>query len=190
MNNYNNEEVLVVERLKLASNLAGFDHNLITSNIQTMYDLIIKHSFMMLRENAENNSDFKQIIPYAVAKLNDEFFLLKRTKKQAEKRLHDKLSLGIGGHINPIDNDDKINDVIANGLIRELSEEVNISELIQTKLIGFINDETTEVGKVHLGLLFEVELTNKSIEIKEQDHMEGEWKTLNEIYQSYEKLET
>jgi len=190
MDKFNGEEVLVIAREYIEEIINRFKFGLITSQNEILNNAINKHSFMLPREKAENDPAYKQIIPYAVIKFNDELFMLKRSKEQAEERLHNKLSLGIGGHINPVDYSDKKNNIIINGLLRELSEEVKIPHEFVTRFIGYINDDNTEVGRVHLGALFEIETQDKSIVIKENNMMVGSWETLGNLIKQVEYLET
>lgn len=78
-------------------------------------------------------------------------------------------------------------------LTRELNEEViihkgcNINDITP---IGFINDDTNDVGKVHLGILYHINLSNKLIEINEKDKMTGQWIKKSELRKYYEKMES
>ena len=78
----------------------------------------------------------------------ESYFLLQRTPKQTEARLHHKLSLGIGGHINPDTPD------LLDGLQKELEEEVDVAGDYDLTFVGILNDDTTDVGRVHLGAVY------------------------------------
>ncbi len=108
------------------------------------------------RPEMEVNESFRQLIPYVVFVCGDQVYSYQRMKGQGESRLHGKKSIGIGGHINPIDGTD--NPYMA-GLLRELNEEVSIaSKLKRHLMVGLINDESSAVGRVHLGILHIIEL--------------------------------
>src|SRR5262249_49916426 len=106
---------------------------------------------------------------------------------QSEQRLHNKLSVGIGGHINP---EPAPGDPIQNGLARELHEELHIPHGYESQMIGLINDDTTEVGSVHLGVLFEINSPTSSVSVRETRKMHGTWAPLSRVEESYEWLET
>lgn len=106
------------------------------------------------RNLAEKDFSRKQLIPYVLL-FNESDMVLCYQRQGAEKRLADKRSVGIGGHVNPSDADETLYDTLVRGLRREIQEEVGIgiasSDLI---LIGMINEDETEVGWCHLGVVF------------------------------------
>lgn len=111
------------------------------------------------REKAEKDESYKQVIPYAVIWRGREVFCYKRTKKGGENRLHEKWSVGVGGHINPADK--KAEDLVVEGLRRELAEEVGLPlDKVKYELKGFIYDNSDAVGRVHFGLVYFVHLAN------------------------------
>ena len=126
------------------------------------------------RPEAEGDPAYKQLIPYVTITNDGHFLLLERTKAQGEKRLHGMLSLGVGGHINPIDEGSDLEETIALALARELEEELWLHVESQPKLLGFINDNSNSVGSVHLGLhyLLPVETRPK---VRETDKMKALW---------------
>ncbi len=176
----------------------GLDRNLL-SDILTIQKGFIKdtnhYSFIkqslrgMDRPLAETDPSFKQIIPYLYIQHGDEFLLYVRTKKQTETRLHEKMSLGIGGHINPIDEVSK-EDIINEALKRELTEEIDIPIINAPSFMGFINDDLSEVGSVHLGLVFCAQAVSKSFNVIEKDKMRCEWVSKEFISTNYDKLES
>lgn len=135
------EQVLVVDRKALEAQL-GSDV-FITENIAAIRQFILDNHFFLAREKAEYDNTVKQIIPYVILQRGDAYFLLRRLKKQTEARLHDKLSLGVGGHINPTE--EMAEDPLEAGLRRELAEEVSITDITSLTCIGLIN-ETTRRG--------------------------------------------
>jgi len=143
----------------------------------------------MDRAQAETDPTYKQIIPYAVVRHFDSYFLLQRKNTQSEQRLHHKFSIGVGGHINP--SEVAIgNDVIEDGLSREINEELRIASGYHERLIGLINDDTTDVGRVHLGVLYEVDSLSFDVHVRETDKMHGTWALIERLRESYEALET
>ncbi len=99
---------------------------------------------------------------------DNDYFGLSRSTKQAEARLHHKLSLGIGGHINP-------GQSLLEGLQRELDEEVWIGTSYDMQFIGIVNDDSTDVGRVHLGTVYLLEAAGKEVRVKETEKMSGQW---------------
>jgi predicted NUDIX family phosphoesterase len=117
---------------------------------------IVQNGLFLRRSELEEDPSFKQIIPYAIISNKESFYLFKRTSKQTEKRLHNKFSLGVGGHMNPNDSTESKEQYLIDELKRELYEEVKLLNgcLIEDiEFIGFINDDTISVGRVHIGLL-------------------------------------
>lgn len=153
---------------------------------------LLKHGVFGMRSVLEEKPEYKQIIPYAVICCGEEVYLFHRTKKQTETRLHNLYSLGVGGHMNPFGN---VIDILylRHELEREMNEEVLVHDnckVLDIKPVGFINDDTNEVGKVHLGVLYEIELSNSDIEIKEKDKMSGTWIKRNDLRNYYPKMES
>ena len=110
------------------------------------------------RPEMEEDPSFKQLIPYVIFRHTDadgdvSVFQYCRGKSSGEKRLHRKKSVGIGGHISQEDANDVDADPYIEGMKRELEEEVRINTRHTFSLVGLINDDETEVGKVHLGIV-------------------------------------
>jgi predicted NUDIX family phosphoesterase len=131
---------------------------------------IRRHGFFVERRKAEQDSSWKQVIPYVVVAKGDSILLLERTGRQGEKRLHGKLSSGIGGHVNPVDTG---GDVLLEGLRRELSEELTIDGALDLRAAGFLNDDATDVGAVHFGLVALADARAAEVSIRETELMHG-----------------
>ena len=137
------------------------------------------------RGEMEEDPSFKQLIPYVIFRHVDDVGVVRlfhylRGKGQGEKRLHAKRSIGIGGHISSIDAAQS--NVYAEGMRRELEEEVHIQTSYTERCVGMLNDDETEVGKVHLGVvhIFDVELP--AVTPRESEIHEAEFKTLDELF--------
>ncbi|MFH1230827.1 MAG: hypothetical protein V1709_04955 [Planctomycetota bacterium] len=194
------EQILVVERNKLLEGkplLYGF-HN---QNLEELLENIYHFGYFIDRPDAENNPSLKQVIPYLLISHRNntanehKLFLVQRLATQTEKRLHNKYSIGIGGHINPVvtakSNPLPVEDVIKSGLERELHEELEVSTPYQYKLIGYLNDDTNSVGQVHLGLVFQVMVNDENgIEVAEKDLMIGKFVNIKEIEKYFPLLES
>ena len=144
-----------------------------------------KEGFFIERSYAETHPEYKQFIPYVAISKEEKILCLTRLNTQGEKRLHGKKSIGVGGHINPCDqpSSDEKNDIFQNACQRELHEELVLPKDVNLDLnpIGIINDDTTEVGAVHLGLVYTLKADDFDVAIRETSAMEGEFKTLGEL---------
>jgi predicted NUDIX family phosphoesterase len=176
------EQVMVVDREHVADYIE--ERGLITEHTEILLDTIYDRHFFIDRPTAEVSPQYKQIIPYVLIRRGDSWYLLQRTQKQTEARLHHKLSLGIGGHINP-DTPDLID-----GLQKELEEEVGVSGDYELTFIGILNDDTTEVGSVHLGAVFVLDVETGDVEVRETDKMSGRWVSREELAEVREQMET
>ncbi|SHP98251.1 Predicted phosphoesterase (MutT family) [Mycobacteroides abscessus subsp. abscessus] len=183
------EQVLVVARNDL-NHLFNKDYFFYNNGLDNFLNIINDKHLFINRDSAEVNEFYKQIIPYAFITNDNYCYILKRLSKQKEKRLHNKLSLGVGGHINPIHH--PVDSIIEEGLLRELNEELIVTneQIQKIKLVGIINDDNTEVGKLHLGIVYHIQVNNKDIEINEIDKMEGQWVHKSELGKYYNNMES
>lgn len=110
------------------------------------------------RASAEDDPSCKQLIPYVVLRRGGLYLRYRRGKKGGEARLHEKWSVGVGGHVNPVD-DDPYADIhpYERGFFRELWEEAGLllknSETAWETVVALINDESDAVGRVHFGVV-------------------------------------
>jgi predicted NUDIX family phosphoesterase len=171
---------------------------------------IVQNGLFLGRSELEEDPSYKQIIPYAIisnkepeplawldklrgVRQSQTFYLFRRTSEQTEKRLHNKFSLGVGGHMNPVDSMEPKEHYLIDELKRELYEEVELLNgcLIEDiEFIGFINDDTIPVGRVHIGLLYNLHVSNKEVYINETDKMTAEWIDKSNLAEFYEGMET
>ncbi|NCB74136.1 MAG: NUDIX domain-containing protein [Clostridia bacterium] len=180
------ENVLTVKRELIAEFIP--EKGITTENCDIMVDIILKNYEFLARPEAENDPSHKQIIPYVVLCRGEEVFATRRLKKGNEARLHGLLSVGIGGHINP-ETDGSGEDVLSRGMNRELEEEVYIESRGKMTPCGIINDDTTEVGSVHLGLFFTLEVTGE-VRVLETEKLEGFWIKRSDMPGLSETMET
>ena len=139
---------------------------------------IREKGFFVERRWAEHDSSLKQIIPYGVVTAPAGIFLVRRLAKGGEKRLHDRLSIGIGGHINPIDTEGSILDL---GAERELAEELHAAQPMKRTVVGFLNDDSNPVGSVHFGVVFRAESPTSDVRVRETDALEGSFVTADHL---------
>lgn len=154
---------------------------------------VVQNGLIRKRSELEEDPSFKQIIPYAIISNKESFFLFKRTSGQIEKRLHNKFSLGVGGHMNPGNSEELKEQYLINELKRELFEEVKLINgcLIEDiEFIGFINDDSIPVGSVHIGFLYNILVSNKDVVINETDKMTADWIDKPDLAEFYEGMET
>lgn len=152
------------------------------------------HFFEIRRGDAEEDPRFKQPIPYVVIRRDDEVFVYERLTGGGESRLHNKLSLGFGGHMNPMEGAASFSEVLKQNTDRELAEELYIREEDKQNIVtlGLINDDENDVGKVHIGILSALQLASAAqVEVKEKDQIAGRWMKLSELKEEnvYQRLE-
>ena len=180
------EQVLCVKREDIFPD--GAWHGFVSDGLEERQAVIREHHFFMARAKVEDDPNYQQIIPYVVFRQGDRYFLTHRLRASSEKRLRKQYSLGLGGHINP--GDLEAGDPIQDGLTREWEEEVIYDGSFETKLIGLLNDESSPVSKVHLGVVFLVDGDTPNIAIRETDKLAGELLTLDEMRIYYLGMES
>lgn len=188
----NTELTLAVPTIKIWDILEYKENGVINTIDSNIVRDILSFGIFKPRYILEEDSSYKQIIPYAVICCNDEVYLFHRTKKQTEVRLHNLFSLGVGGHMNPFGVNLDVS-YMRHELEREMNEEVIVNSDCSIESIvpvGFINDDTNEVGKVHLGILYNLNISNKLIEINEKDKMTGLWVRKSELKDYYAQMES
>lgn len=179
------EQVLVTDRKALEAKLGTAVF--VTLGLEELKSYLLAHHFFLPRQQAEYDATVRQIIPYVILRRQGSYFLLRRLKKQTEQRLHQKLSLGVGGHINPTE--EAAADPILAGLHRELAEEVDVPSVRSLTCVGLINETTGGVSDYHTGLVYLME-TDGAVTVRETEKMTGSWATPQELQAVYEDLET
>jgi predicted NUDIX family phosphoesterase len=139
------------------------------------------------RPIAEQAAAFTQLIPYVVVRDAERVFLMERTTAGGDARLHGKASIGVGGHLNPVDEGA---DPLADGLRREWSEELEADWKPEFRLVGLLNDDGNPVGAVHLGVVFTVEADGRDVSVREHDKLVGRWASVEEVREAWDRLET
>jgi predicted NUDIX family phosphoesterase len=185
------EKVLVVRR-SLFDQLGSFQG--FSADAQRYLDVFLKreNNFFEPRSTAENDPSLKQIIPYAVFTHGGRILRYVRGGKSGEKRLVARASIGIGGHINDADeglfafNEDAYRVAVE----REITEELRLEGGFTDRVVGLINDDATEVGRVHLGVVHLVELESDVVKPGEAAITRLEFVSLDVLRAERENLET
>jgi predicted NUDIX family phosphoesterase len=136
------------------------------------------------RHEVEEDPQWKQIIPYLALFDGERLFLMRRTTAGGDARLHERYSIGIGGHVNPGDGGP------LGGLRREWSEELEADFMPEFHPLGVLNDDDDPVGAVHLGLVFTADAAGRPVAIRETHKLEGHFTTLDEVASVADRLET
>lgn len=182
------EQVLVLPRANVPG---GCDFNGIReADAAAMEELrmaVVTHGRFMDRAMAEESPDWKQLIPYVVVRDGDKVFLMERTDAGGDLRLHRKATIGVGGHINPVDEGD---DLLNAGLRREWGEELVAGWEPDFRLIGLLNDDSNPVGSVHLGIVFEVQADGRPVAVRETDKLTGRFVAPAEVLAAWDRMET
>ena len=188
---YEDESVLVIKR-ELFDEIGTFQG--ISTEIDKYLPAFLNPSnnFFIHRELAEDDPTHKQIIPYAIFKHGDKFLRYLRGKKSGEQRLASKYSIGIGGHINQDDFDSSSleKDTYLTGIEREINEELIINCDYNNLPIALINDDSNDVGKVHLGVVHLFDLENDQVVAGEANIENLEFLTSEELLRDKDNLES
>ena len=175
------EQILVVNRKELFNNEENHFYGFIEKNDDKTKEIIntFESYEVKRRGDMEEDPSFKQLIGYVLLKdINtNEVLVYKRLVGGGEARLHGKASVGIGGHMNEIE-EETIFEMLKINAARELNEEVGVSEeeaLENLQFIGLINDDETEVGQVHIGVVYECKVDKNNVEVKEDDTLVIKW---------------
>lgn len=185
------ENVLVVRRA-LFDELGSF-HGLCFSPEKYLRALLSRgNNFFMPRAAAENDPAYKQIIPYALIVHGRTVLYYVRGKKAGEQRLVAKGSIGIGGHLNDTDESFFAQDEAAYraGVEREVAEEIIIDSPFRDHIVALLNDDTTEVGRVHLGIVHVLQLEAPKVEKREAMITNLAFLTEDELRARREQLES
>jgi len=188
---YPGENVLVIRR-NLFEQLGSFQG--LNFGPENYLNLLLSrgNNFFFPRAQAENDPAYKQIIPYVLLAFQDRVLHYVRGKKAGEQRLVAKGSIGIGGHMNESDESLFAWDEQAYraGVEREVNEEIKIDTQFQDRIVALLNDDTTEVGRVHLGIVHVFRLAQQKVEKREAMITNLAFLTKAELLNRRESLET
>jgi predicted NUDIX family phosphoesterase len=149
-------------------------------------------NFFIPRPEAESNPDYKQIIPYALIVFQNTVLHYVRGKKAGEQRLIAKGSIGVGGHMNETDESLFAMDEQAYraGVEREVNEEIKIDTSFEDEIVALLNDDSTEVGRVHLGIVHVFKLKEPKVQKREAMITGLTFLTKEELLARRETMET
>ncbi|PYI84085.1 MAG: hypothetical protein DMF09_09300 [Verrucomicrobia bacterium] len=188
---YSAENVLVIRR-SLFDQLGSFQGLNFEPHKYLGPFLSRGNNFFLPRPEAETNPAFKQIIPYALVAFEGKLVYYVRGKKAGEQRLVAKGSIGIGGHMNETDEslfawDEEAYRV---GVEREVNEEIKIDSPFEDRIVAVLNDDTTEVGRVHLGIIHVFKLAEPKVQKREAMITELTFLPREELLARRETMET
>ncbi|MEB5792336.1 NUDIX domain-containing protein [Staphylococcus hominis] len=180
------EQIIVVSREILFDNEKNAFNGFLSKNDVQGEEIFntFKNYEVKRRGDMEEDPSYKQLISYCLLENeNDEILVYQRLSGGGEERLHGQSSVGVGGHMNNVVGADSINEVLRVNAQRELNEEVGLSEDRSQNMeyIGFINDDTNAVGKVHIGVVFKIKVKSNDVEVRETDTLKINWVSQDEI---------
>jgi predicted NUDIX family phosphoesterase len=149
-----------------------------------LLEAISAHGTYRRRGDAEDDPSWKQVIPYLALRDGGDIFLMRRTRAGGDVRLHDRYSIGVGGHVNPQDGG------VLGGLGREWAEEMAANFEPDFQPVGLLNDDDNAVGAVHLGLVFSADAKGRPVEVRETEKLEGNFVPLADVGDVVDLLET
>ena len=176
------EQVFVVPRSAVLDD-AGW-YGLRTDDLDAFVAALERDGRYEPRAEMERDPSFKQVIPYLVLRDGERLFLMQRTTAGGDPRLHGRYSIGVGGHLNPGDGG------VLGGLRREWAEELVADFVPEFRLVGLLNDDTTEVGSVHLGAVYVADAAGRPVAIRETDKLTGSFVGPDDVAAVADRLET
>ena len=185
------ENILVIRR-SLFDELGSFQGLNFEAEKYLKAILLRGNNFFIPRPEAETNPAYKQIIPYALIAFEKTVLHYVRGKKAGEQRLVAKGSVGIGGHMNEADESLFAMDEEAYraGVEREVNEEIKIDTPFEDRIVALLNDDSTEVGRVHLGIVHIFKLKEPKVQKREAMITGLTFLTKEELMTRRESLET
>ena len=188
------EQVLVIER-KVVERVGMF-HGLMFDVDRYLREIFVPCvPRFKNRSQVEKNPDYKQLIPYVIMSYDGKYLSYIRGKRAGETRLLGLRSIGIGGHINPIDADNSslfaylYKNYLA-AVDREVAEEVSVETSHTNHIVALLNDESNEVGSVHLGIVHYWALDAPNVNKREQMITHMDFMTSAELQGVKDTLET
>jgi predicted NUDIX family phosphoesterase len=176
------ERVYVVPRAAVVD-AAGW-YGVRTDDLEALVAALERYGRYAPRDEMERDPSHKQVIPYLVLRDGPRYLLMQRTAAGADARLHHRYSIGVGGHLNPGDGG------LLGGLRREWAEELVADFVPDFRLVGLLNDDTTAVGRVHLGAVYVADAAGRPVAIREVDKLSGRFVEASDVAAVSDGLET
>jgi predicted NUDIX family phosphoesterase len=176
------ERVLVVPRASIVPEPGWLGVR--REGVEAALEAVARDGRFVDRVAAEQDPAHKQVIPYLVLRDGPRWFLMRRTRAGGDARLHDRWSIGVGGHLNPGDGD------VLGGLRREWTEELVAGFEPEFEPVGLLNDDTTSVGSVHVGIVYVADAAGRPVAIRETDKLTGSFASTDEVADVVEGMET
>jgi len=176
------ELVLVIPRVSIMAD-PGW-RGIQAEGLDEFESIVAREGRFQQRAAMEVDRSWKQVIPYLVLRDDQRYFLMRRTRAGGDARLHDRWSIGVGGHLNPGDGD------LAGGLRREWREELRADFEPEFRLVGLLNDDSTDVGSVHIGAVYVADAGGLPVAIRETDKLSGSFAEPAEVTVVMDQLET
>ncbi|MFO0944528.1 MAG: phosphoesterase [Planctomycetota bacterium] len=182
------EEVLVFPShlLEKLGTFRGYS-NAVESYLPTLLDPA--NLQYLPRSRAEEDPSFKQLIPYTVLRSGEFVYCYTRGNKGTESRLHDLLSIGVGGHISKEDGSEgRI--AYDTGFQRELDEEVSIETTFTQRIVGLVHDDSTPVGSVHFGVVHRIDLAAPKVTHRDPALAKARFRPIEELRKLRDQMES
>ncbi|OHB59357.1 MAG: hypothetical protein A2167_07330 [Planctomycetes bacterium RBG_13_46_10] len=187
------EQVLVVQRKVVEK--VGIFHGLVFDVDRYLREIFVPGVPRFIpRTQAEKDPSYKQLIPYVIMACDGKLLSYVRGKRAGETRLVGLRSIGIGGHINPVDDMPLFNtnfyDTYIAAVQREVAEEVSVQANHTDKIVALLNDDSTEVGSVHLGIVHYWNLDAPKVAKREQMISQMSFETAAKLLEVRDTMET
>ena len=185
-----NELVLVVPRerlfgpVPLAATWRGVLAGLPATRLGAYLEAVRHHGVFRPRGEVEPDPAWKQIIPYLALRDGPRYFLMRRTRAGRDTRLHERFSIGVGGHLNPGDGD------LDGGLRREWREEIAAGFEPEFRLVGLLNDDDDPVGAVHFGFVYTADAAGRPVAVRETVKLSGHFADEPEVAATLDRMES
>lgn len=182
MSDADRELVLCVPRASIIQGLGW--RGIRDHDVPPILETIAARGHYLRRGQAEDDPAWKQVIPYLLLRDRGRMFLMKRSSAGGDVRLHERWSIGVGGHLGPADAS------IEAGLVREFEEELIADWQPRFRLLGLLNDDSTAVGEVHFGVVFEAEAAGRAVAVRETHKLSGAFVEPAEVELGFAHLES
>jgi predicted NUDIX family phosphoesterase len=185
-------QMILVSRAEVLYRLGGFQG--FSANVNDYLNILLhpSNNRFIDRDLAEHDDQYKQLIPYVILRFGNSVFSYVRGKKSSESRLVAMRSIGVGGHIEPADQSlfSSDQDMYLEAARREVSEEVRLDSPYHESIVALINDDSTDVGKVHLGIMHIWDLAEPKVTKREGLITQSGFVPIESLRAGIEDLET